>query len=84
MLLRITGRDEYGRKFCAGIERGGACAPILRRHLKGKTLREIRAYCAEKERGWTVEIVGETDASQRRGEELVQEQRGDAGRHGAD
>jgi len=51
MLLRIVGPD-----FVAGIVRGGACAPILRKHLKGKTLREIRAYCAE--RRWTVEIIG--------------------------
>lgn len=53
-LLRITGRDQRGGLFCAGIERDGPYAPILRRRLKGKTLRQIRDYC--KERDWELEL----------------------------
>ncbi len=49
MLLRITAPH-----FCAGIERGGRCAPILR-WMRGMTLAEIRRYCARK--GWTVEVL---------------------------
>jgi hypothetical protein len=51
MMLRITAPH-----FCAGIVRGGECAPILRKHLKGKTLREIREYC--RARGWKLEVLG--------------------------
>lgn len=49
MMLRITAPH-----FVAGIERGGACAPILR-YMKGWTLRQIRDYCASKH--WTIEVM---------------------------
>ena len=50
-MLRITGRG-----FCAGIERGGLCAPILG-YMKGWTLKRIMSYCHFK--GWTVEQIGD-------------------------
>lgn len=53
MLIRITGRIR-GIDFCAGIIKGD-CAPILRRHLRGLTVAQIRAYC--KKKGWTFELL---------------------------
>lgn len=55
MLLRVTWIDQKGGVVCAGMVRGGLCAPILRRHLKGKTLKQIRAYCEVRQ--WQLEIV---------------------------
>lgn len=54
MMLRIM-----GRKFCAGMVRGGAHAPILR-NLKGKTPASIRDYC--KRRGWILEAYADGGA----------------------
>lgn len=48
-MLRITAPH-----FCAGIVRGGGCAPIIR-YMRGWTLRQIREYCARK--GWQVEVM---------------------------
>jgi len=48
MMLRITAPH-----FCAGIVRGGACAPILA-YMKGWKFRHIRMYC--KAKGWQMEI----------------------------
>lgn len=48
MLARITAPH-----FCAGIVRGGLCAPIIR-YMKGWTRARIVAYCASK--GWEVEF----------------------------
>ncbi len=48
-LYRITAPH-----FCAGIEIGGKCAPILR-YMRGWAFLQILIYCMKK--GWTLEEV---------------------------
>jgi hypothetical protein len=51
-------------RFCAGFimvdDVVVEAAPILRRHLMGRSRDEARAICEAK--GWTVVVVSQTDA----------------------
>jgi hypothetical protein len=49
MTLRITAPH-----FCAGIVRGGLCAPIIA-YMRGWTRMRIEEYCVRK--GWRCEVL---------------------------
>jgi hypothetical protein len=55
-MYRITGQTDRGQRFCAGIGEG-MCAPILRKYMRGLTVRQIKALCAA--RGWTIEVLAD-------------------------
>ena len=51
ILVRITAPH-----FCAGIEIGGRCAPILA-YMRGWSLERIHKYCLRK--NWRLDILNE-------------------------